>query len=262
MAKRRRTVTSHTGSSTSYRPGFSRGTPGPLARQMTPPSARNNNRLWWIAGGVAIALVAGRARLRLQLRWASPERRRRRAAGRGAGWVRGPTVIPVRSTRRPRRLSRRHRPPRRRRHDGDDPDRSGQHPVRDLQPVGAGRVRELHQPGQCGLLQRPRRSIASCPTSSSRAAIPNGDGSGGPGYTIQDEPVVGDYSRGIVAMARTSQRPTPPGSQFFIVVSDDSVKDALRAIRRLRDLRQRHSRAWTSSTRSSPGRDSQMALPG
>ncbi len=50
---------------------------------------------------------------------------------------------------------------------------------------------------------------------------PNGDGSGGPGYTIRDEPVVGDYTRGIVAMARTSA-PNSEGSQFFIVL-DDSV---------------------------------------
>jgi len=48
---------------------------------------------------------------------------------------------------------------------------------------------------------------------------PNGDGSGGPGYTIQDEPVVGDYNRGIVAMARTSA-PNSQGSQFFIIVKD------------------------------------------
>jgi peptidyl-prolyl cis-trans isomerase B (cyclophilin B) len=55
---------------------------------------------------------------------------------------------------------------------------------------------------------------------------PNGDGSGGPPYgTIPDEPVVGDYTRGIVAMARTAQ-PNSAGSQFFIVL-DDSVADSL-----------------------------------
>jgi len=58
---------------------------------------------------------------------------------------------------------------------------------------------------------------------------PNGDGSGGPGYTIQDEPVVGQYGRGIVAMARTSQ-PNSAGSQFFIVLSDDA-RDALESYR-------------------------------
>ncbi len=44
-------------------------------------------------------------------------------------------------------------------------------------------------------------------------------GSGGPGYTIPDEPVVGQYARGIVAMARSPQ-PNSQGSQFFIVLND------------------------------------------
>ncbi len=44
-------------------------------------------------------------------------------------------------------------------------------------------------------------------------------GSGGPGYTIPDEPVVGQYGRGVVAMARSPQ-PNSQGSQFFIVLSD------------------------------------------
>lgn len=48
---------------------------------------------------------------------------------------------------------------------------------------------------------------------------PNGDGSGGPGYTIKDEPVVGDYMRGAVAMARTAA-PDSAGSQFFICLAD------------------------------------------
>lgn len=50
---------------------------------------------------------------------------------------------------------------------------------------------------------------------------PNGDGSGGPGYTIQDEPVTATYGRGTVAMART-QQPNSQGSQFFIVLSDSA----------------------------------------
>ena len=48
---------------------------------------------------------------------------------------------------------------------------------------------------------------------------PNGDGSGGPGYTIKDEPVTTPYKRGTVAMART-QAPDSVGSQFFIVLDD------------------------------------------
>jgi peptidyl-prolyl cis-trans isomerase B (cyclophilin B) len=51
---------------------------------------------------------------------------------------------------------------------------------------------------------------------------PDGTGSGpGPGYSIQDDPLVGSYRRGTVAMARTSQ-PNSQGSQFFIVLSDDA----------------------------------------
>jgi peptidylprolyl isomerase len=45
---------------------------------------------------------------------------------------------------------------------------------------------------------------------------PLGTGTGGPGYTIEDEPVKGSYARGAVAMARTPA-PDSAGSQFFIV---------------------------------------------
>ncbi len=44
-------------------------------------------------------------------------------------------------------------------------------------------------------------------------------GTGGPPYTIQDEPVTTAYHRGTVAMART-QQPNSVGSQFFIVLDD------------------------------------------
>jgi cyclophilin family peptidyl-prolyl cis-trans isomerase len=50
---------------------------------------------------------------------------------------------------------------------------------------------------------------------------PEGTGGGGPGYSIPDEPVVGTYGRGIVAMARTDA-PNSQGSQFFIVLDDDA----------------------------------------
>jgi hypothetical protein len=54
---------------------------------------------------------------------------------------------------------------------------------------------------------------------------PAGDGTGGPGYTIADEPIVGCYGRGIVAMARTPE-PHSQGSQFFVVL-DDAAEGAL-----------------------------------
>ena len=56
---------------------------------------------------------------------------------------------------------------------------------------------------------------------------PNGDGTGGPGYTIKDEPVKAPYKRGTVAMART-QAPDSVGSQFFIVL-DDKDGDVLKS---------------------------------
>lgn len=48
-------------------------------------------------------------------------------------------------------------------------------------------------------------------------------GTGGPGYTIQDEPVTTSYQRGTVAMAR-SARPNSVGSQFFVVLADDAAQ--------------------------------------
>jgi cyclophilin family peptidyl-prolyl cis-trans isomerase len=54
---------------------------------------------------------------------------------------------------------------------------------------------------------------------------PTGTGTGGPGYTIKDEPVTATYGRGTVAMARTSE-PDSVGSQFFVVL-DDAAREAL-----------------------------------
>jgi cyclophilin family peptidyl-prolyl cis-trans isomerase len=54
---------------------------------------------------------------------------------------------------------------------------------------------------------------------------PTGTGTGGPGYEIQDEAVTATYSRGTVAMARTSL-PNSVGSQFFIVL-DDAARSSL-----------------------------------
>jgi cyclophilin family peptidyl-prolyl cis-trans isomerase len=48
---------------------------------------------------------------------------------------------------------------------------------------------------------------------------PTGSGTGGPGYTIQDEPVTTAYRRGTVALARMPA-PNSQGSQFFIVLDD------------------------------------------
>jgi peptidyl-prolyl cis-trans isomerase B (cyclophilin B) len=50
---------------------------------------------------------------------------------------------------------------------------------------------------------------------------PRGDGSGGPGYTLPDEPPPNGYQKGSVAMA--SSGPDTSGSQFFIVTSDQGA---------------------------------------
>jgi cyclophilin family peptidyl-prolyl cis-trans isomerase len=51
---------------------------------------------------------------------------------------------------------------------------------------------------------------------------PNNDGSGGPGYKFDDEPVKGEYTRGAVAMANSG--PNTNGSQFFICLEDLSQR--------------------------------------
>lgn len=54
--------------------------------------------------------------------------------------------------------------------------------------------------------------------SSIEGGDPKGNGSGGPGYTFMDEPLVANYERGAVAMSNTG--PNTNGSQFFIQLAD------------------------------------------
>jgi peptidyl-prolyl cis-trans isomerase B (cyclophilin B) len=51
---------------------------------------------------------------------------------------------------------------------------------------------------------------------------PTGTGSGGPGYTLPDEPPANGYQAGSVAMANAGSGTT--GSQFFLVVSDSGAQ--------------------------------------
>ena len=50
-----------------------------------------------------------------------------------------------------------------------------------------------------------------------KAADPKGDGTGGPGYTLPDEPPATAYKVGSVAMANAG--PNTTGSQFFVTLS-------------------------------------------
>jgi len=51
-----------------------------------------------------------------------------------------------------------------------------------------------------------------------QGGCPEGSGRGNPGYKFEDEPVLGDYTKGAVAMANSG--PNTNGSQFFICLKD------------------------------------------
>ena len=55
-----------------------------------------------------------------------------------------------------------------------------------------------------------------------QGGCPEGSGRGGPGYKFKDEPVKGEYTLGVVAMANAG--PDTNGSQFFICIEDCTTK--------------------------------------
>ena len=91
----------------------------------------------------------------------------------------------------------------------------------DLSPIAAGNFVAL---AECGFYDGVvfHRVV---PAFVIQGGDPTGTGTGGPGYTIVDEPVTTPYARGTVAMARTPA-PNSVGSQFFVVL-DDSARPAL-----------------------------------
>jgi cyclophilin family peptidyl-prolyl cis-trans isomerase len=55
-----------------------------------------------------------------------------------------------------------------------------------------------------------------------QGGCPDGNGTGGPGYRFEDEPVKGEYTLGAVAMANAG--PDTNGSQFFVCIDDCTRK--------------------------------------
>lgn len=55
-----------------------------------------------------------------------------------------------------------------------------------------------------------------------QGGCPEGTGRGGPDYRFEDEPVLGEYTLGAVAMANAG--PNTNGSQFFVCIDDCTRK--------------------------------------
>lgn len=90
----------------------------------------------------------------------------------------------------------------------------------DLSPIAAGNFIALAECGYYdGVVFHRAATMGDGTPFVIQGGDPTGTGTGGPGYTIEDEVVTTRYQRGTVAMARTSQ-PDSVGSQFFIVLDD------------------------------------------
>lgn len=90
----------------------------------------------------------------------------------------------------------------------------------DLSPIAAGNFVALAECGYYdGVVFHRVATLQDGTPFVIQGGDPTGTGTGGPGYTIKDEPVTALYGRGTVAMARTQERDSV-GSQFFIVLDD------------------------------------------
>src|SRR6266545_4684552 len=179
MAKRKHTAQRTHPSTTAERPGFSRRS------NLPPPSARRSGlTTWLVLGGVGLIGVL------VVLAYA-------------AGWIGQPGASPS-----PSPLASPPAAP-----SGDGTTATIHTDLGDIifelytdsAPVAATNFINLAQAGFYNGVGFHRL----VPDFMIQGGDPEGTGGGGPGYMIQDEPVVGDYTRGIVAMART----TAPDSQ-------------------------------------------------
>jgi cyclophilin family peptidyl-prolyl cis-trans isomerase len=186
------------------RPGFSR------RDQLPPPSARRSNAwLVWLGGGAVILI--GLVGLAYALGWIGP------------GASPSPSPQPSLSGLQPPAATPLANPPAAPAGDGTTATITTEFGdivielYTDSSPVAAQNFINLAEAGFYDGVVFHRL----VPEFMIQGGDPQGTGGGGPGYTIPDEPIVGEYTRGTVAMART-RAPNSQGSQFFIVVKDSA----------------------------------------
>lgn len=205
MAKRKHVAQRSRIYETGERPGFSRRS------NMAPPSARRSSSgMWLVLGGLGVVAVLA-------------------ALAYGAGWIGGPSASPSPSVA-PRPSFANLNPPSATPLASPPSAPAGNGTTAtivtdlgtivmelytDSAPVAASNFINLADAGYYDGIGFHRL----VPDFMIQGGDPDGDGTGGPGYTISDEPIVGDYNRGVVAMAR-SRAPNSQGSQFFIIVKD------------------------------------------
>jgi cyclophilin family peptidyl-prolyl cis-trans isomerase len=214
MAKRRRTTQRSRVNQSGVKPGFSR-------RQLPPPSSRGPSRMWlFVAGVVVLVLVVGGAAWWMGL-----------LPGSGPGSTPSPSPSPSPtfdvSSLHPPSATPLASPPAEPAGDGTQATIETElgnivfELYTESSPVAAENFINLAEAGFYNGIGF-HRIIEDFMI---QGGDPEGTGGGGPGYEILDDPVVGDYSRGQVAMARPansdgSKIPNSQGSQFFIMVGD------------------------------------------